>query len=94
MVAHAAVNTLALTPNGDVLVGGAFTSAGGLPANNIALFNPASGSWTPLGAGTNDAVYALALPAGGDFLVGGEFTSAGGVVCVGIIAPAKTASNR
>jgi hypothetical protein len=73
------VNALAVLPGGDVLVGGAFTSAGGVAANNIARFNPSTGTWSALGTSTNDTVNALAVLPGGDVLVGGFFTSAGGV---------------
>ncbi|MBK8982239.1 MAG: hypothetical protein IPM38_07930 [Ignavibacteria bacterium] len=35
--------------NGELIVGGQFTSAGGIPANYIAKWN--GSSWSPLGAG-------------------------------------------
>jgi hypothetical protein len=66
-------------PGGHVLVGGNFTSAGGMTASGIARYNPATNTWSALGSGTNPGFYALALLPGGDVLAGGFFTSAGGV---------------
>jgi len=64
--------------------GGGFTSAGGVPANNIARWDGAS--WSALGSGTNNWVLSLTvwdddgpgphLPA---LYAGGYFTTAGGV---------------
>ena len=75
------VNALAVAANGDLYAGGAFTEAGGVPANNIARWNGTS--WTALGTGLTSAVTggvnALAVAANGDVYVGGAFTEAGGV---------------
>ena len=60
----------------DLYVGGFFTNAGGVSANNIARWN--GSSWSTLGAGVNGDVYALAV-LGSDLYVGGYFTTAGGV---------------
>jgi trimeric autotransporter adhesin len=59
----------------DLYVGGDFTSAGGVPANNIAKWNGVS--WSALGSGVNGVVRALASN-GTELFVGGQFTSAGG----------------
>jgi trimeric autotransporter adhesin len=68
-------------PNGRVIAGGAFATAGGVPANNIAEWNGTS--WSPLGAGAtngvNGGVLELALLPNGDVLVAGAFSLAGGV---------------
>jgi hypothetical protein len=48
-----------LTYNGDLIVGGQFSTAGGAPANNIAAWNNVS--WSPLGNGLNNTVHALAV---------------------------------
>lgn len=69
------VRAIAVGPNGDVFVAGAFTTAGGLPAANIARWDGAA--WSTLGAGVNNDVYALAF-VGNDLYVGGRFTTAGG----------------
>jgi len=58
-------------------VGGFFATAGGNPANNIAVWNVATGSWSPLGSGLNADVDAIALSDLGLY-AGGFFTQAGG----------------
>jgi hypothetical protein len=76
------VYALAVVGN-EVFVGGAFTSAGGVSANNVARFNTQTNTWSTLGTGSSNGVdgggvYALAV-VGNDVVVGGRFTSAGGV---------------
>jgi hypothetical protein len=70
-------SALAVLPNGDVVAGGLFTSAGGVSANRIARWN--GSMWSPLGSGMSDHVYALAVLPNGDLVAGGQFTIAGGV---------------
>lgn len=77
----AVVNAVAVLPEGDVLVGGTFTRAGGvLGRNRIARNNPTTGVWTGLGQGTSNTVNALAVLSSGDVIVGGAFGQAGGVM--------------
>lgn len=71
------VRALAVLPNGDLVAGGDFTSAGGAPANHVAVWN--GSVWAPLGTGTDDDVLALAVLANGDLVAAGEFTTAGGI---------------
>ena len=61
-----------------VYVGGSFTLAGDVQANNIAAFNPRRG-WRKLGAGANGRISAVALDAEGRLFAGGDFTRIGGV---------------
>ncbi|MBM4107455.1 MAG: hypothetical protein FJ255_01360 [Phycisphaerae bacterium] len=61
---------LAVLPNGDLVAGGAFTSAGGVAARRIGRWD--GDKWSPLGSGMSGSVTALA--------VGGDFTTAGGQV--------------
>ena len=72
------VNALAVSGN-DVYVGGQFTQAGSVSANNVARFNVGTNSWRALGTGTQSgvggAVYALAV-SGNDVYVGGFFNLA------------------
>jgi hypothetical protein len=75
---------LAVLPGGDVIVGGSFTTAGGVAARRIARYSPATNTWSPLGSGTNSDVGALAVLASGDVIAGGMFTSAGGVAASNI----------
>lgn len=62
--------------NGDLWVGGNFTSAGGLGANYIAKWN--GSTWFSTGAGMNSQVWALEN-INGTLYAGGAFTTAGGV---------------
>jgi len=71
------VDALQVLPNGELIAGGAFTSAGGVPANNIARWNGAV--WSPLGAGLNGGVEALELLGNGDLVAVGAFTGSGAV---------------
>ncbi|MBM3316503.1 MAG: hypothetical protein FJY75_01495 [Candidatus Eisenbacteria bacterium] len=55
-------------------VGGYFTTAGPIGADNIARWNGAT--WQPLGQGLNDRVHALALH-NGELIAAGDFTASG-----------------
>ncbi len=61
--------------NGDLIVGGTFTDAGGVSANHIARWDGTN--WHALGLGVNAKVWAL-MAFSGSLYVGGEFTEAGG----------------
>jgi hypothetical protein len=77
--ANNVVRCMLLLPGGDVIMGGDFTSIGGIAANRVARYNPTTGVWSPLGVGVGDAsVNALALTPGGELVVVGSFISAGG----------------
>lgn len=69
------VSALDGSPNGDVIAGGSFRTAGGRPASNIARWN--GRTWFPLGSGVNAEVFAVAVMPNGDVVAGGNFTSAG-----------------
>jgi hypothetical protein len=75
----------------DVYVGGDFTIAGGMPANNIAKWNSVSNIWSALGSGVSQHttvdcdVRGIAV-IGKDVYVGGVFASAGGVLGTNRIA--------
>ena len=70
------VLTMALQPDGRVLIGGEFTSVGGVPRNHIARLN-ANGSldtsFDPA-SGTDGIVYSIARQGDGGVLLGGAFT--------------------
>jgi len=59
----------------DAYIGGVFTNAGGVTANNIARWN--GSSWSALGLGVNSNVLASAFDYRGVLCVGGRFTTAG-----------------
>lgn len=72
----------AITGDGENLyVGGNFTSAGILPAKNVARWD--GRRWHPLGEGVDGYVYALAL-FDGKLYAGGDFTQAGSVAVNGL----------
>jgi hypothetical protein len=85
-VSGGGVTALAVVGN-EVFVGGFFTSAGGVSANNVARFNTQTNTWSSLGTGSsngvNNWVFALAV-VGNEVFVGGFFTSAGGVSANGV----------
>lgn len=78
------VNALALTGDGGIYVGGAFTTIDSLLINNIALHDGAG--WHALGQGltqsdtgdTPGKIYAMETDAAGRVYVGGNFKTAGG----------------
>lgn len=69
------VAALAVAPNGDIIAGGRFTSAGGVSAQNIARWN--GQNWAPLGPGLNNKVRHLAVLPGGDIVASGDFLADG-----------------
>jgi hypothetical protein len=62
--------------NGDLIVGGSFTTAGGTSANRIAKWN--GSSWSALGPGMNSTVRAL-IVFNNELYAAGSFTIAGGI---------------
>lgn len=79
------VSALALLPNGDLIVGGSFETAGGVPATSIARYRFETGTWSALGSGLIGSfggpgtVHVLCVLPRGDVLVAGLFVTAGGV---------------
>lgn len=69
------VNAILTLPNGDLIVGGTVTNAGGVAVTNIARWNGTN--WFPLGSGLNGLVTALAAMPNGDVLAAGNFTMSG-----------------
>jgi hypothetical protein len=74
---NAPVRTIVVLSNGDLLVGGTFTAAGGQGANRIARWD--GNTWSPLGAGLDGPVNRIVVLPNGDLLAGGKFTMAGSV---------------
>ncbi|HEX5054545.1 MAG TPA: hypothetical protein VFZ65_22400 [Planctomycetota bacterium] len=69
---------MAMLGNGDLVAGGTFSTASGVPARNIARWDGAT--WVGLGAGVTGPyqyVLALTLLPNGDLSVAGVFTTAG-----------------
>ncbi len=74
------VLTLALQPDGKVLVGGIFTTYNGIAVNRICRLNADGGldAGFSVGTGFNNTVWTLAQQPDGKVLVGGNFTSYNG----------------
>lgn len=78
------VRCIAALANGDLIVGGSFTTAGGVPASAVARWN--GDVWSGLGTGTSPGVGGVNYPqvhdievvTNGDVIVGGQFLTAGG----------------
>ncbi|MBL9078148.1 MAG: hypothetical protein JNL08_11630 [Planctomycetes bacterium] len=66
----AGVSGLAVQPNGRVVVGGGFTTAGGVAAPHVAVWD--GSTWAPLGAGLPASVNALVSAANGDLVLGSQ----------------------
>src|SRR6185295_14257980 len=81
--ANNTISTLALQPDGKIIVGGDFTSIGGggtgsTARNRIARLNP-DGSLDPaFDPGANGHISSIALQTDGRILIGGTFTTLGG----------------
>jgi len=75
------VFALAFGPDGSLYVGGSFTTADGVTANNIARWN--GSSWQPIGSGAGaggyETVRALAFGPDGSLYAAGYLTTIGGV---------------
>lgn len=72
-----AVLCMAVLPNGNVVIGGAFTQVGGVATtDNIALWD--GSTWVSMG-GVGGNVLALAVAPDGTLYAGGSFTSIGGI---------------
>ncbi len=67
------VFALTTLPNGDLVVGGNFFSAGGVPANRIARWNGTA--WSTFGAGCPGPVNAITVRPNGEILAGGSVGS-------------------
>ncbi|MFZ4575819.1 MAG: hypothetical protein ACOYN0_15600, partial [Phycisphaerales bacterium] len=81
------VDSLLLLPTGRVVVGGFFTSIGGLATRNVAVFDPTNSTWSTLGAAnavSGGNVLSLVLDADGNVVLAGSFTQAGGVAANGV----------
>ncbi|MFY9345153.1 MAG: hypothetical protein WAT39_21870 [Planctomycetota bacterium] len=75
---NSAVTAVSQAPNGDIVAGGAFTTAGGVAAQRIARWNGTA--WAPLSAGINGTVTCMAWLPNGHMVVGGYFSQAGPVI--------------
>lgn len=72
------VNAIALQTDGKIIVGGQFTSIGGLPRNHIARLDPTTGLADSFNPNADGDVWSIAVEADGRILVGGQFSAVGG----------------
>jgi hypothetical protein len=75
-----AVYSVALQPNGGVIIGGDFTTVGGVSRQGIARLR-VDGSFDPTfdpGTGANSTVFAVGVQASGNVILGGDFTAING----------------
>lgn len=70
--------------NGDLLIAGSFSSVAGQPANNVAIYEWASGTVRTLAGGANAIVRDVELLPNGEFFAFGSFTAVGGVATGGV----------
>jgi hypothetical protein len=68
--------------DGNMYVGGSFTTANSVACNYIAMWNGTT--FVPLGTGMNTNVNALGVLPDGRIVAAGDFTTAGGVACAHI----------
>jgi hypothetical protein len=74
---YGTVYALSIDRSGNLYVGGEFTTAGGIAANNIAKWSGTS--WDTLGSGTSGRVSTLVVDDSGNLYAGGRFLTAGAV---------------
>jgi len=72
-------STIVDNSNNLLYAAGTFNTAGGITANNIAVLNLNSSTWSSIGAGSNGRINSLALDNNNNLYVGGLFTNIGGV---------------
>lgn len=72
------VDAMAIAQNGDILIGGTFTSIAGRARVNVAQLHPDGSLDTNFNASTNSRVFALALQQDGAILIGGQFSLVNG----------------
>lgn len=74
----ARINAIQVLPDGRFIVGGSFTSAFGTAADNIAIYDPVTGTASEFAGGTNGEVFGVFVAPNSDVYFTGAFTSVGG----------------
>jgi hypothetical protein len=87
------VSAVAVLPGGDIVVGGAFTAAGGTPVGRIARYISATGAWSTMAGGVNGSVLGLLTLPDGNLLVSGNFSTVGPGIASRGIALYRPATN-
>src|SRR3972149_1605857 len=75
---NGSVRAIAIAPNGDVWIGGAFTTvgSGATACKGLARWNVSTGTWTAFNPSTATfaSIWSLAIDSSGDLYIGGYFT--------------------
>lgn len=74
------VRSIDVLPNGDLVIGGDFTEAGGVPAVGVAVWD--GSSWA--GLGNAPGVLSVLATSTGEIVVGGRFTAIDGVAALNV----------
>lgn len=75
------INAVGVQPNGKVVVGGLFTTIGGVTRNRLARLNADGSLDLSFNPNLNNTVSTITIQPDGKILVGGTFTTMGGVAC-------------
>ena len=78
--ANSLIFSVAVQPDGRILVGGSFTTIGGQTRNHIARLDPTSALADSFNSNASNAVFAIAVQPDNKILAGGDFTNAGAAV--------------
>lgn len=75
-VTGGAVYSMAVAPNGDLWIGGAFTAVSGATTKGLARWNISTGTWTAFNETTTTfaGIYAIAISITGVVYIAGDFT--------------------
>lgn len=68
------VKSIAVSPNGDVYIGGSFSSVGGV-TNTVGVAKWNGTTWSALATGISGICYDLKFAPNGDLYIGGDFTN-------------------
>ncbi|MEZ6038851.1 MAG: hypothetical protein R3F29_15330, partial [Planctomycetota bacterium] len=82
MFGQAGLSCVTTLPNGDVIVGGNFTTIGGVAAHDLARWDGVG--WSEFAGGSNGQVKQLEVLLNDELVVAGSFTQVGGVAAAGV----------
>ncbi len=79
--ANSYIYSMALQPDGKIIIGGSFTTYNGITANRLARINidGSLDSSFNSGTGANYSIYSMALQPDGKMVIGGDFTTYNGI---------------
>jgi len=75
----ASVNAIVVQTDGKIVIGGRFTSVGGVTRNRVARIHPNGTVDNSFNPSASAEVFALAVQSDGRIVIGGQFTSVGGI---------------